>query len=131
MTISSYTKNTISIQFSLICCILFSKFSKQLEFLSFHMVHQMLAGIILPLFLFLACEPVSSQLRIAFVIFPGIDQDMPLRFKNNLHNYLVPACIFFSDSLPYRPRHDFDSSFTLDPYRKEIRIPILSNRHLS
>jgi len=81
-----HQKHSSKMQLSLICCILFSMLSKHLEFLSFHIVHQMLAGTILHLPLFLANNPACSQLVKASVIFPGMLHAIPLRFKNNLHS---------------------------------------------
>lgn len=73
-------------RFNLTFCTSSSKLSKHLELLSFQIIHQIRAEAIIHLLLFLACDPIPSQLLSASETLPGKDQNMALRFKKILHN---------------------------------------------
>ncbi|KAG5624665.1 hypothetical protein H5410_009883 [Solanum commersonii] len=59
------------------------------------MVHQIVAGMILQLFLFFACDPASSQLYKASAILSGMAHEMFSSLRNRLHNW-PEDMIFFA-----------------------------------
>ena len=73
-------------QFILILCRGLLLLSKFLEFLSFHMVHQITAGTIFHLLLSVLPLPSIFQLSRACPVLPGTVQLIPLKLVNKFHS---------------------------------------------
>ena len=79
-------KHNSRTEFSLIFYILYI-FSKHLE-----IIHRMQARTIFHQLLFFAMDPTSNQLCKAYIILPGMIQDMPFRLRAKNHTKQATLC---------------------------------------
>ena len=129
-----HQKQNNKIHLSFTSCKLLFLFSKHLSFLSLHIVHQILAGIILHLSLFVAPTPAISQLNRVSSILLGIHQDMPLRLRKIYHSCSVKLqckkrCLTVSLALPHK-EHLLHREIPLLATLSNVKTALLASSHV-